>query len=89
MVHGLMRLMESDYSKPVNLGIDQEINILDLALLIRNKINPQTSFEFLDLPLDDPKCRKPCLDLAKRELGWDPKIDLSEGLEKTVDYFKI
>tara|TARA_B100000212_G_scaffold287388_1_gene228188 strand:+ start:734 stop:1693 length:960 start_codon:yes stop_codon:yes gene_type:complete len=89
MVHGLIRLMESEYSKPVNLGTDQEINILDLALLIRSKINPQISLEFFDLPLDDPRCRKPCLDLAKRELGWDPKIDLSEGLEKTVAYFKI
>ena len=89
MVHGLMRLMESDYSKPVNLGIDQEINILDLDSLIRSKINHQIGFEFFDLPLDNPRFIKSCMDLAKRELVWNPKVDFSEGLKKTAAYLKI
>lgn len=89
MVQGLIALMESEYSNPINLGTDQEISILNLASLIRNKINNKISLEYFDLPIDDPRFRKPCLDLAKKELGWDPKIDLSEGLEKTINYFKI
>ena len=89
MVNGLIELMESEYSKPVNLGNDQEITIIDLAILIISKINPKISFEFSDLPTDDPTSRKPCLDIAKRELCWEAKIDLSEGLDKTISYFKI
>ena len=89
MVFALVKLMESNYTKPVNLGNDKEITILDLALLIKNKINKQISFEYCNLPIDDPKFRKPCLDLAKRTLDWSPKIDLSEGLEETIKYFKI
>jgi len=89
MVNGLIRLMESEYSKPINLGNDQEISILNLASLIRSKINNKISFEYFDLPIDDPRFRKPCLDLAKKELDWDPKIDLLEGLEKTINYFKL
>ncbi len=89
MVSGLMRLMESNYSKPVNLGNEQEITIFDLALLIRNKINPSIKIEYCDLPLDDPRFRRPCIELAKNKLEWIPKIALSEGLDKTINFFKL
>ena len=86
MVFGLIKLMDSDYSMPVNLGNEQEIKILDLALLIRSKINNLINIEFCDLPIDDPIQRKPCLDIAKNELCWNPKISLSEGLDKTINF---
>ena len=89
MVSGLMRLMESTYSKPVNLGNEQEITIFDLALLIRNKINPSIKIEYCDLPVDDPRFRRPCIELAKNKLEWIPKIALSEGLDKTINFFKL
>ena len=89
MVSGLMRLMESNYSKPVNLGNEQEITIFDLALLIRNKINPSIKIEYCDLPVDDPRFRRPCIELAKNKFEWIPKIGLSEGLDKTINFFKL
>ena len=89
MVSGLMRLMESTYSRPVNLGNEQEITIFDLALLIRNKINPSIEIEYCDLPVDDPRFRRPCIELAKNKLEWIPKIGLSEGLDKTINFFKL
>ena len=89
MVNGLMRLMESTYSRPVNLGNEQEITIFDLATLIRNKINPSIKIEYCDLPVDDPRFRRPCIELAKNKLEWIPKIGLSEGLDKTINFFKL
>ena len=89
MVSGLMRLMESTYSGPVNLGNEQEITIFDLASLIRNKINPNIKIEYCDLPVDDPRFRRPCIELAKNKLEWIPKIGLSEGLDRTINFFKL
>ena len=89
MVSGLMKLMESTYSRPVNLGNEQEITIFDLALLISNKINPSIKIEYCDLPVDDPRFRRPCIELAKNKLEWIPKIGLSEGLDRTIKFFKL
>ena len=89
MVIGLIRLMESNYAGPVNLGNEQEITIFDLALLIKNKINPNIKIEYSTLPLDDPRFRNPCIEIAKNKLEWIPKIGLSEGLDKTISFFKV
>jgi len=88
MVRGLLNLMESTYTGPVNLGNEQEITIFDLAFLIKNKINPDIKIEYLDLPVDDPRFRNPCIDLARTRLKWTPEVSLSEGLEKTISFFK-
>ena len=88
MVLGLMRLMESNYVGPVNLGNEREITIFDLALLIKNKINPNIKIEYSELPVDDPRFRNPCIEIAKSKLEWIPKIELSEGLDKTISFFK-
>ncbi len=88
MVRGLLNLMGSTYTGPVNLGNEQETTIFDLAVLIKNKINPDIKIEYLDLPMDDPRFRNPCIELAKTRLKWTPKITLSEGLEKTISFFK-
>ena len=89
MVQGLINLMESSYSGPVNLGNEEEITIFDLALLIKNKINPSIKIEYLDLPVDDPRYRNPCIQLARNKLKWIPKIALTEGLDRTISFFKL
>ena len=80
--------MESSYTGPVNLGNEKEITIFELALLIKNKINPSIKIEYLDLPEDDPRFRNPCIEIARNNLKWIPKIGLSEGLDKTLNFFK-
>ena len=88
-VRGLIKLMDSSYSKPVNIGNEQEITIFELALLIKNKINPNVRIEYCDLPVDEPRFRNPSIELAKNKLEWTPKINLSEGLDKTINFFKL
>ncbi len=88
LIKGLMLLMESKYNKPMNLGNPSELKILELANLIKSKINPELPLTYHSLPEDDPFQRKPSIKLANRELGWAPEIPLSIGLEKTINYFK-
>ena len=87
IIQGLIKLMDSDYCYPINLGNDQEISIIELANLIKSKINKKIGFEFRDLPFDDPKFRKPSLDKIKKIFNWHPKIYLSEGLNKTISFY--
>ena len=72
---------------PVNIGSDQEFTILELAELVRSKINPKLNLVLKDLPEDDPKQRKPDLKLIKKELNWNPTVNLNNGLDKTINYF--
>ena len=70
-----MKLMDSDYFYPINLGNDQEISIIELANLIKSKIDNKLSFEFCDLPFDDPKFRKPSLDKLTKIFDWYPELN--------------
>tara|TARA_Y100000589_G_scaffold193189_1_gene182851 strand:- start:1328 stop:2254 length:927 start_codon:yes stop_codon:yes gene_type:complete len=88
LIKGLLMLMESDYDKPINLGNDEELKILDLASLIKSKINPDLKFKFLPLPLNDPLRRKPSIKKALQEINWQPSIKLEEGLLRTIRYFQ-
>jgi len=88
LVKGLILLMKSKYNKPINLGNTSELKILDLANLIRSKINPKLKLTFHSLSEDDPHKRKPSIDLAYKELGWEPKISLNKGLDQTINYLK-
>jgi len=88
LIEGMILLMESNYQKPMNIGNPKEFSIKELASLVRDLINPSLEFEFKDLPQDDPKQRKPSIKLAKEILNWEPKIELKEGLIKTIDWFK-
>ena len=88
LVDGLIKLMNCDYSKPINIGNPSEFTILELAKLVKDKINSSSELVFHPLPQDDPMQRKPLIDLAKKELGWEPNIDLRNGLDLTIDYFK-
>ena len=88
LVSGLIKLMEGDYKKPVNIGNPEEYRIIDLAEIIKAKINKNLSFVNKPLPKDDPLQRRPNIDLAKKELNWYPLVDLNTGLDKTINYFK-
>ncbi len=88
LVEGLIKLMNSNYSKPINLGNPEEYTINEVANKIRNKINPKIEFDYKEIPEDDPLKRKPDIKLAKKELDWQPIIKFDEGLDKTINYFK-
>ena len=80
--------MESKIRGPINIGNDHEITINELANLIRVKINPSLKCNYIELPQDDPIKRNPDLTRARKDLKWSPKIELKDGLDKTISYFK-
>ena len=88
LIEGMILLMESNYQKPINIGNPKEFSIKELAYLVRDLINPNLEFQYKELPQDDPKQRKPSIILAKEVLNWEPKIELKEGLIKTIKWFK-
>lgn len=87
LIEGFIRMMASDLTGPVNLGNPSERTILDLAKLIISMTNSDSKLIFKPLPSDDPIKRRPDISLAKRELDWEPKVDIECGLAKTIDYF--
>ncbi len=87
LVEGLMRLMNGDYIGPVNLGNPGEYTILQLAEAVRDMVNPSLDLKYEPLPQDDPRRRQPDITRAKTHLGWEPTVQLSEGLKLTVDDF--
>ena len=88
LINGMILLMNSSYSKPVNLGNPDEFTVKDLAKILIKKVNPDGKLIYKNLPEDDPLRRKPDIKVAKSVLNWEPSITLSEGLDKTVKYFK-
>jgi UDP-glucuronate decarboxylase len=90
MVDGLYRLMNSrpDFTGPCNLGNPGEFTMLALAEQVIDIIGSKSRIVHLPLPSDDPKRRQPNIDLAKKELQWEPRIPLRAGLEKTIAYFE-
>jgi dTDP-glucose 4,6-dehydratase len=87
MVEGLIRLASSDHKGPMNLGNPEEFSIIELAELIRELIPQAGDIEFLELPPDDPKQRRPDISLAKQVLDWTPEVALRDGLIKTIDWY--
>lgn len=91
LVEGMVRTMNSNenFLGPVNLGNPNEFTMLELAQTVLRLTNSKSKLIHLDLPKDDPKQRQPDISLAKKELnGWEPKIQLEEGLKKTITYFE-
>ena len=88
LVNGIYKFMYSDFKGPLNLGNPNEITINQLSAIIRTKINKNLKIILKPLPKDDPLKRKPSIELAKKEIDWEPKIDLDDGLNKTIKYFK-
>ena len=90
LVDGFVRLMENDKGLvgPVNLGNPGEFTMLELAEAVLDVTGSASGIDYQPLPQDDPKQRQPDISLAKKELGWEPTIQLREGLEKTAEYFR-
>ena len=88
LVEGIYRLLWSEYQYPVNIGNPNEISLKEFAEEILQLIGGTSSIVYLPLPQDDPKQRQPDITLAKRILGWEPKVDRKEGLQITLNYFK-
>lgn len=89
-IDGMYRLMNSrdGFTGPVNIGNPGEFTMLELAEQIIELTNSNSKLVFMPLPQDDPLQRKPIIEMAKKELGWEPKIHLREGLQKTIAYFE-
>ena len=90
LIDGMVRMMNSEdaFVGPVNLGNPGEFTMLELAQAVIRLSGSKSSIVHKPLPADDPKQRRPIIDLAKQELDWEPHIQLDEGLQKTIDYFR-
>lgn len=89
LVNGMMKLMDHDSEiRPVNIGNPNEFTILQLAEAIREILGSSVQIVHKPLPQDDPTQRQPDITRAKDVLGWEPKIELTEGLKKTIPYFE-
>jgi UDP-glucuronate decarboxylase len=89
-VDGLIRLMESadEVTGPINIGNPNEMSVKALAEAVVAKVGSGAQLELCDLPADDPKQRKPDISKAREVLGWEPRVDLDEGLTRTIAYFR-
>lgn len=90
LIEGMVRLMASpaDFTGPCNIGNPGEFTILQLAQKVIDFTGSSSQIVYQPLPSDDPLQRKPVIELAKKQLDWEPHIALDEGLKKTIDYFK-
>ncbi len=89
LIEGLYKLMEAeDPGRPVNLGNPVEFTILELAELVLKLTKSRSAVAYRPLPQDDPTQRCPDISLARRTLGWEPRVGLEEGLQQTIDYFR-
>ena len=88
LVEGLIRLMNGNYSGPVNIGNPDEYTVGDFANIIKSKVNSNSTVVNLPGSKDDPKQRKPDISLAYEVIGWQPVVSVADGLEKTIDYFR-
>ena len=87
LVEGITKLLLSKMTGPVNMGNPREFTILEFANLVRKKYNPKAKIIYQPLPEDDPKQRRPDISLARKELGWEPKVSLEDGIGRTMDWF--
>lgn len=88
MIEAIVRLMNVGEIGPINLGNPKEISMSQLASEVLSISKSESQLEFLELPEDDPRQRRPDISLAQRHLNWSPRVDLREGLAKTIDHFR-
>ncbi len=88
LVEGIWRLLMSDLRMPCNIGNPHEMTILEFAETIRAAVGSSSPIVFKPLPVDDPQTRRPDITQAREKLGWEPKIQLAQGLESTIAYFR-
>ena len=88
LIDGIFRLSQSNYHEPVNIGNPAEMTVMDFARKIQAILGSSVPVECKPLPTDDPKQRRPDISLAKKLLGWEPKVAFDEGIPRTISYFK-
>ncbi len=88
LVEGIHRLLVSDVTDPVNIGNPTEIKLIDVAKEILEMTGSKSKIIFKPLPIDDPKCRQPDITKAKKLLNWVPEVSRTDGLKKTIEYFR-
>jgi dTDP-glucose 4,6-dehydratase len=88
LIEGIYRLMMSEHWEPVNIGNPHEMTMLEFAREIIRVTGSRSRIVHKPLPQDDPKQRRPDITRARKWLGWEPKVPLAEGLERTIRYFK-
>ena len=91
LIEGMVRMMTTtpaDFPGPVNIGNPIEFTIVELAERVLSLIGGKSKLIFKPLPADDPRQRKPDIELARTKLGWEPSIQLEDGLKETIAYFR-
>jgi dTDP-glucose 4,6-dehydratase len=88
LIDGIYRLSQGDYHEPVNIGNPGEMTVLQFAKKILEVTGSKSEIDFRPLPVDDPKVRRPDISLARRTLGWEPKVAFEDGIQTTVEYFR-
>jgi UDP-glucuronate decarboxylase len=90
LIEGMIRLMSTprEITGPINIGNPVEFTMLELAEKILSLTNSKSKINFYPLPIDDPKQRKPDIELARSVLDWQPKVTLDDGLRETIGYFR-
>jgi dTDP-glucose 4,6-dehydratase len=88
LIEGLVRLLHSDLEGPVNIGNYNEMSVLQLARLILELTGSSSEIVFVDRPQDDPTVRRPDITLARTALGWEPTIEVRDGLQRTIEWFR-
>lgn len=91
LIDGMIKMMESrdGFTGPVNIGNPKEFTMLELAEKVISLAGSDSKIVFKPLPQDDPMQRQPVIDLARKELSWEPTVDLDEGLIRTIEYFRV
>jgi dTDP-glucose 4,6-dehydratase len=87
LVTGLLKLLDSDLPGPVNIGNPHEMSVLDLARRIVELTGSRSPISFIARPEDDPTVRRPDITLARQQLGWEPEVELDDGLKRTIAWF--
>ena len=90
LVEGMLRMMDTEagFTGPINIGNPGEFTMIQLAEKVISLVGSKTKLIHKELPQDDPKQRKPVIELAKSKLGWEPKVNLEDGLKETIAYFR-
>ncbi|MBP7147067.1 MAG: SDR family oxidoreductase [Acidobacteria bacterium] len=88
LVDGILGLMRARHFEPVNIGNPEEHTVLELARIVQRVLRRESPLVFCDLPVDDPRQRRPDISLATRLLGWAPRVPIEEGLRRTAEYFR-
>jgi dTDP-glucose 4,6-dehydratase len=88
LIRGLVALAESDVHDPVNIGNPSEMSLIDMARLVVELTGTSSEVVFEPLPVDDPQVRQPDIERARELLGWEPEVDLRDGLTRTIDHYR-